>query len=207
MTRDEFLALPENKKTAAVAKANLEKIMGSSFWRTVRMGSRLRAITEETNEKAALVALRLLADDINHAQSRHAVCFRGCSHCCYIANIITDLEAERIGRFVHRAPAKPASVLGEPDGLATCSERYFGVACPFLHGRICTVYEARPLACRTHANIGDNSDMCRHTVVPEFSLVMSLDLKSFWMTAAFALKGRVHADIRDFFPSKPKGPP
>ena len=83
-------------------------------------------------------------------------CGKGCSYCCHAVVMVTAPEAFRMAREVERAEPgratpKRADFLSRAASTAnlTATER-FGrkLPCPFLAGGACTVYAARPLACR-----------------------------------------------------------
>ena len=99
-------------------------------------------------------------------------------------------------------PARPAKVFlaTELDDWETEKMRFFGKPCPFLEGNHCGIYANRPVACKTHANLGD-AFFCSTEVPPEESTVSNLDLRGFYLMMTGVLLDSPVADIRDFFPS------
>jgi hypothetical protein len=68
----------------------------------------------------------------------------------------------------------------------------------------CTVYEHRPVACRTHLSLNDDDLLCRAIpgVSPEAeAAVPRADTRAVWLLHLAAHAGDVLADIRDFFPT------
>ena len=124
-------------------------------------------------------------------------CRRGCSHCCHIAVLMSDVEAQRIGEAIRRKPVKTGAF---PADVQALQKQYFGVPCTFLKGGRCSIYEHRPLACRLHFNMADDSLFCSTAIAPKDSLVPSLNLQGVDKALFVVTFGSLHADIRDFFP-------
>jgi Fe-S-cluster containining protein len=129
----------------------------------------------------------------------HTACRKGCSHCCHIAALISDVEAQRIGEAIRRKPVKTGAFPPDVEGLR---DKYFGVPCTFLKGGRCSIYEVRPLACRLHFNMADDPLFCSTAIAPQNSLVPALNLHGVDRALFFVTMGSPHADIRDFFPKK-----
>ena len=136
-----------------------------------------------------------------------AACRAGCSHCCQIAVTISHVEAQLIakatGRQVH-TPARSVRVADEASIQALAeaeAQLHTGPLgpCPLLQDDRCSVYEHRPLACRTLLNLDDDDLLCRH--VPGHSsdvpYANAMKLKGI---AVLAQAGAIYADIREFFP-------
>ena len=85
-------------------------------------------------------------DKVNRQHvSSFATCSKGCSHCCRMDVQITAFEAEYI-MLATGIPCKPSPSL-------TTGHK---MQCPFLSGSgICTIYDCRPLFCRTYHLLGD----------------------------------------------------
>lgn len=73
---------------------------------------------------------------ISSEAMKHSQCRKGCSKCCYTDISVFEVEAKNIREWVktHHPPLNHPVVEG---------------ACSFLNGDACTIYEARPLICRT----------------------------------------------------------
>ena len=86
-------------------------------------------------------------------RERQVECRRGCTFCCHLSVSATPLEAARIAGAL-RAEARldlERAVLGTADRLAGLdAQARLGrrTPCPLLLEGACSVYEARPLACR-----------------------------------------------------------
>lgn len=126
-------------------------------------------------------------------------CRKGCSHCCHIAALISEVEAKRIGEAIGRKPEKVGAF---PPDVPALQDKYFGVACTFLKGGRCSIYEVRPLACRLHFSMADDSFFCSTAIAPQNSLVPALNLHGVDKALFLVTFGSKHADIRDFFPKK-----
>jgi len=126
-------------------------------------------------------------------------CRKGCSHCCNIAALISDVEAQRIGEAIGRKPVKTGAF---PADVPALQKKYFGVPCTFLKGGRCSIYEVRPLACRLHFSMADDSFFCSTAIAPQNSLVPALNLQGVDRALFMMTLGSMHADIRDFFPKR-----
>lgn len=126
-------------------------------------------------------------------------CRKKCSHCCHIAALISDVEAQRIGEAIRRKPAKVGAFPPDVEGQR---DKYFGVPCTFLKGGRCSIYEVRPLACRLHFNMADDPFFCSTAIAPQNSLVPALNLHGVDKALFVMTFGSPLADIREFFPKK-----
>lgn len=83
-------------------------------------------------------------------------CRRGCSKCCYTDISVFEVEANNIRSWFHSlAAAKKAelSKLWSAPALKTMSFSGEEVSsCVFLNQESCSIYEARPLICRTQGH-------------------------------------------------------
>jgi Fe-S-cluster containining protein len=157
-----------------------------------------RVVTVNARAANKMKEIHVIADKaFRHAAGRVA-CARGCAHCCYIAVTMTSVEAKCIGEQIgvepkdaaHAAPRNPASFSND-------------TPCPFLENDECSIYEYRPLECRTHFNFDRDSYWCRYEnaegalipkpVIPQ--LGAARDLVSMGKNAP-----PIFGDIRDFFP-------
>lgn len=97
----------------------------------------------------------------DRANKMGASCAKGCSHCCYLLTTISVADAVLIAERLLRKPdwltwlprlADDARASFHADGSAIGREDYFDnqQPCSFLSDGLCSVYEQRPVACRTH---------------------------------------------------------
>jgi Fe-S-cluster containining protein len=142
--------------------------------------------------RAAMRRLRTLASEWGAVIAPLSACRSGCAHCCHIPLHISSLEAECIGSEIARTPA------AAPKKLKPIAASYAN-PCPFLVESKCSIYESRPLVCRTHFNMDSDDLLCRlvdGTTIPvPYADARSLQL-TYWKISH---KGRI-ADIRSFFP-------
>lgn len=151
--------------------------------------------------------LQLLASDMLRPIQPHIPCRAGCSACCQFLRVpISQTEAEMIGEFIGRAPATlPA---GSPTAPAKPSGK-FGIPCPFLKENRCSVYEVRPVACRTHIVLDIDNLLCgyenavlaeqldpRAVGIPRLNA--SVVTNAYWQI--HREQQQASADIRQFFP-------
>lgn len=135
--------------------------------------------------------------DITEKVGEVSACRKGCSHCCNMAVGISTYEAHLIGKHIGVAPVNHRTDL---DGIPGSITGFMNVPCPFLKNNECSVYEVRPVACRTHFNLSEFPDLCDiknypgNTVPgPNFTSVWGAQVRIHGDTSEFG-------DIRHFFP-------
>lgn len=172
------------------------------------VGSRLAMIAGA--QAGTLADLYALADAAASLVAPYTPCRNGCAHCCYQAVPISGAEAFQIsafsGRPISALPYKAA--LHDPMDTVTRiranAQRYARIPCPFLGpDHECTVYDARPLACRTHHSIADDAEAC--DVFEGRADVPAFDLRFLDEGAVPVLAEEVFADIREWFGEPNKG--
>jgi Fe-S-cluster containining protein len=81
------------------------------------------------------------------------VCNEGCSRCCYTDISIFQIEADNIREwFSHLSASSKESLRQKWREAPSVMENFFNQtvpACVFLKGESCTIYDVRPLICRT----------------------------------------------------------
>ncbi|HKO50499.1 MAG TPA: YkgJ family cysteine cluster protein, partial [Polyangiaceae bacterium] len=138
---------------------------------TARALLRAAPSLERTVELArtAMAATSRLADALlSRAPEGAVACKAGCDHCCHQPVGLTPPEALAIALHLRQTLARDelavvAARLGErrraTRGLSSAQRFSPDQPCPFLdHGR-CSIYEARPLACRGMNSL--DADECR----------------------------------------------
>ena len=154
------------------------------------------------NKYQKFFKLRVVANDALSQVSPHAPCKSGCSQCCHQAVSITDYEAELLeqasGR--KRVPIKKVSE-EQYHALTQTAGKWKGTPCSFLGSAgECTVYEARPLFCRTHNSVEETAAPCDIRNSPGHH---SIDYSMIVQAAAWewVTQGEF-GDIREYFPPK-----
>lgn len=127
------------------------------------------------------------------AARNNVTCSKGCTDCCNLLAIVTLPDGLVLAEYLMRKPdwaallpklrAAVLATLG-PDGRAYTVSEYFHehtTPCVFLdtRSRLCTVYEARPVPCRTHYVVSDPK-LC---APGSDARVGALDLRSLEQTA------------------------
>lgn len=80
-------------------------------------------------------------------------CKNGCSQCCYVSLSVFNVEAQLIKDWFTALKESEKEVLREKWLTpAQVKENFFGEpkeSCPFLVNESCSIYEVRPIICRT----------------------------------------------------------
>lgn len=80
-------------------------------------------------------------------------CQKGCSRCCYVDLSVFQVESKNIETWFENLPTeKQQSIREKWQKPLNHTQTFAGVetqSCVFLHEEACTIYEARPLICRT----------------------------------------------------------
>jgi Fe-S-cluster containining protein len=143
--------------------------------------------------------LRRMSGELATAARDLVPCSRGCSHCCHMATMLSQEEAEVIA-------AETGAPLATPSAWFTGADernRYDGIPCPFLKDSKCSIYEHRPVACRLHVHLDRDNTLCQ--IIPgEPIQVPRLDTLRFDLNYVSAFGDPLNAklaDIREFFPN------
>lgn len=83
-------------------------------------------------------------DKIAGKHSQQMTCQKGCSKCCYTDISVFKVESERISEWYNSLESEKQKELQ----TLWASKNEPG-ACSFLYNDQCTIYEARPVICRT----------------------------------------------------------
>jgi Fe-S-cluster containining protein len=144
--------------------------------------SGIRGLTEQAVQEAAPAGLIVLVDEavglaeglLHSLQTLNppeqpAACRSGCAHCCRFQVTVTPPEALALAEHLRATtPALAREELAQRCAHLARAERGLDSAgrvrlkrpCVFLHDECCSVYEARPLACRG-ANATDDRQCAR----------------------------------------------
>lgn len=177
-------------KTAERNAARLDEITPASVRK--EYASLIGAAVNSKRNKAVKIQMLWQAADLlgKHIQ-KVAACQKGCSHCCHIAVAVSPAEADLIGKQIKR---KPNPVSPRMSDLASLG---LGEPCLFLKNGACSIYENRPLACRTQYNMDEDALLCE-LVEGEEIPVPYIDSRSITMAYAMICQEGV-ATLREFF--------
>lgn len=81
---------------------------------------------------------------ISSEAMKHSQCRKGCSKCCYTDISVFEVEAANVRNWFKTLTESQKSELHSKWNTPSNEG-----ACAFLHEEACTIYEARPLICRT----------------------------------------------------------
>jgi Fe-S-cluster containining protein len=143
-----------------------------------------------------------------------APCQKGCDSCCHVPVLISRAEAEGLAavskRKLRSSPvgairldeqlAQSMSGEGRSAEIENSWRHHVGTPCPFLAEGACSVWEARPLACRYYYSLDKDNLLCKliedgHSVeVPKLNTVANT-------AVSMLIEGlnQEAADIRDWF--------
>jgi hypothetical protein len=185
----------------------LDRINARFVPHMARFQSRFQAlVNSKRNADYCIPEFWRVVDDAMALVDNDKACRRGCSHCCYTMVLLTQDEADVIGKRIGR---KVKQVKPPGRGRADKDAFDFGYhnPCPFLDDGECSIYENRPLPCRTQINVDTDALMCELTP-PESKPVPYLNphpyLMAFLQMLGVPQVEPVLGDIREFFPKVTK---
>lgn len=183
---------PEDaKQWEAVAQAITSRLDDENLHRVRKQAERA------ASPAAKVMYLRKLADTLGAAAAPHVPCKDGCSGCCHMSVIMSEIEATQIAKATGAKMRK-----GAVRYVAEGDERYSGHACSFLVNNKCSIYENRPYACRVYFVVHRDNSKCQ--IVPGVpAMAPSIDLNAYHLAYGAAFGEKVAeglADIREFFP-------
>lgn len=183
-----------------LAQARMDRFNARAMPHKARMETLGTIAIRAHSPTAKVRALREMLDVVADAASGLAACGKGCGACCNIAVMVSADEAAVIAKEIGVKAAQPAQYATHGESAANAASHY-GEPCPFLVNNECSIYDYRPLSCRTLYNMDSDALLC--TVVPgDPPQVPYLNHWPFTMVIArafFESKDR-YADLRDFFP-------
>jgi Fe-S-cluster containining protein len=186
---------------------------------TMDHGSFERMTSAATKAKAGgqrVLWLHRAADVLGRAvsQAEAAACKKGCAHCCHIPVLLSRTEAAHLaaasGKKMVATPEHVVQMAQELDRTAGKSDadsavldrwgHHIGRACPFLREGACSVWAARPLACRYYYSLDSDNLLCRLLPNQEGVQVPQLNVLAFTaMSWGILGMNQDAADIRDWF--------
>ena len=184
----------------AAATANLHKALAVNGPLIQSLTKQLaNTMSAQVPAKNRPVRIRHLASQWSQALTPFTACSSGCSHCCNQDTVLPQSEALLISRKIGLPMATPATALE----LGTINARivFLGQPCTFLKEGACSIYEHRPLVCRTLISMDSTDTLCR--IVPGVPLPVPY-ANTQMLQAAFAQahQDEPWADIREWFPPR-----
>lgn len=185
---------------ALAAQRNIEQLQRERGGEINAVMKELSAIAKPGVPAANRVQrIRYVAGRWSDLVTTTAACRKGCSHCCHVPVMVPRSEARLIAK---RTGAKLAANPPAAPLTTDLEERimsYTGTACVFLKNGTCSIYEQRPLTCRTLANMDDTDVLCQ--LVPGAAVPVPY-ANNIMIRGLFVLatQQEPHADIREWFP-------
>lgn len=151
--------------------------------------------SENASPRNKLQKIYSLMTDLVKAAGPYVACGKGCSDCCQMNVMVSQLEANFIEKETGIKPAQVAGTLIHPQ------DKFVGVSCPFLKDGLCSIYDARPFACRKHLNFDTSAYWCdpTRTSTVELPMLGFSGAEDAFFDVVGLKAGGVFADIRDFF--------
>lgn len=185
----------------------MERIQARIAPHMTRFNARINAlIRSRRNADYCIPEFWRIVDEMMAFNKDDVGCKRGCSHCCHIQVLVTQDEADVIGKRIGRKAAyvKPPG-RGRKD-VAGFDTGYHN-PCTFLVDGECSIYENRPLPCRLHYTLDVDGLLCE-LAETESPPVPYLNPHPFMMAFLQMLGAPdvmpILGDIRELFPKVTK---
>lgn len=189
------IELPLTREMAEQQAAqNLRQLNSTSALSDLREDF-LQALQQPIALKGRMNKVLKIADQMARVIVPHTACRTGCSYCCHTSVAVSMLEAQLIGEHIGKAPLKAPARQSRAE-----TAHYHRQPCPFLADGECSIYAARPMACRLMFNLSDSPYFCNTEIDPENSHVSLLNLKDLELAFTGTFLEAGYADIRDLFP-------
>jgi uncharacterized protein len=152
-----------------------------------------------TNSSAVskLRKIYALVDELGAAAKGFVACQNGCSSCCHMNVTISSIEAKQIEATTgHKHVGLSSSKIHD-------TAEFSGQPCPFLKNASCSIYAARPFACRTHFSFDTTNYWChpKRSNLRNMPLIRFESAEAAFFEATNKNASGVFGDIRDFFPA------
>lgn len=187
----------------AVETERMERINERVQPHVARFNARIgELVRSKRNADHCIPAFWAIVDELMAFNGDDVACKRGCSHCCHVQVLITQDEADVIAKRIGR---KARFFTGPSRGREDVKTFDWGYhnPCTFLVEGECSIYENRPLPCRTQYSLDVDALMCELTP-PESKRVPYLNphpfLMAFLQMLGVPQRAPKLADIREFFP-------
>jgi Fe-S-cluster containining protein len=124
-----------------------------------RVGAKLGLGDDSARVCAAIDALTAFGDADAASGNSRTACSKGCSYCCHMRAVVTAPEVVRIAAFIEETfsveerEALARRVAATDEQARGMSDEAWGAArvpCPLLVASECSVYQVRPLDCRSY---------------------------------------------------------
>jgi uncharacterized protein len=148
------------------------------------------------SKKSKLKRIYVAIDQISKIREPFVACSKGCADCCKMNISISRLEAQAISDATGKTFVNLSNSISHED------PKFIGVPCPFLNEDSCSIYEHRPLACRTHSSFHTSAEWCKpDALLLERSVPMLgwSGIETAFIETSIDKNQFVIADIRDFF--------
>lgn len=151
--------------------------------------------SENASPRNKLQKIYSLMTELVKTAEPYVACSNGCSACCKMNVMISQFEANFIEKATGIKPKQVTSSLLHPQ------DKFIGIPCPFLKDDSCSIYDARPFACRKHLCFDKTSYWCdlARTLDVEFPMLGFSGAEDAFFDVTQLKTGGVFADIRDFF--------
>ena len=157
--------------------------------------SAAQAATSTKSQIMKFQSLKDITSKISQIGSQLTACSSSCNYCCYQSVSVCELEASAISKLTGRSYTRPKNTSVYED-----RQKYMGVPCTFLDKGRCSIYEERPIICRTHLNLSNVNEICK--VGNNLSSNVPYLDTSPLLSAIGLICGVEYHDIRDWFPKE-----
>ena len=171
-----------------------------------KFDSKLNEITNSnSSRRSKIFKLQEVMSEVRALSEKFSACRSGCSNCCHQRVMLSQTEADLIGKNI----ARPAVQLQRDYKMPDVDSYNQLTPCTFLVDGACSIYNSRPLMCRHFVNLDVDNLLCsfenwelgksKHPDYLEVPTVKSGPILATYQKISAA---DLYGDIRDFFPAK-----